>query len=168
MRKELTRTKQALDKETVQKIIQTTAYGVLSLNGDNGYLYTVPLSYVYTDGIVYFHGSPRGYKFECFQRTNKTSFSIVGQSQVVPSVRANNFQSILMWGRLHIVTDIAEKLSALRALAEKYSPGIPDNEEEIQHSLNYIFMVKLVPEWITGKEAALEVKQAAEINNENT
>lgn len=48
MRKELTRTKQALDKETVRKIIETTAYGVLSLNGDDGYLYTVPLSYVYT------------------------------------------------------------------------------------------------------------------------
>jgi len=39
MRKELTRTKQALDKETVRKIIETTAYGVLSLNGDDGYLY---------------------------------------------------------------------------------------------------------------------------------
>ncbi len=132
MRKELTRTKQALDKETVRKIIETTAYGVLSLNGDDGYLYTVPLSYVYTDGVVYFHGSPRGYKYECFQRTNKTSFSIVGQSLVVPSVRANNFQSVLIWGRLQPVTDTAEKLSALRALAEKYSPGIPDNEDEIQ------------------------------------
>ena len=40
MRKELTRTKQTLDKETVRKIIEITAYGVLSLNGDDGYLYT--------------------------------------------------------------------------------------------------------------------------------
>ena len=130
MRKELTRTKQALSNESIQRIIDTTAYGVLSLNGDDGYLYTVPLSYVYTGGAVYF--------------------------------RANNFQSVLIWGRLHIVTDIAEKLSALRALAEKYSRGIPDNEEEIQHSLNYVFMVKLVPDWITGKRAALEVREAAE------
>ncbi|MFR5391723.1 MAG: hypothetical protein ACLTHA_12805, partial [Parasutterella sp.] len=53
------------------------------------------------------------------------------------------------------------KLSALRALAEKYSPGIPDNEDEIQHSLNYVFMTKLVPEWITGKQAALEVREAS-------
>ena len=161
IRKELTRTKQALDKETIREIIETTAYGVLSLNGEEGF-YTVPLSYVYTDGVVYFHGSPRGYKYECFQRTDKTSFSIVGQSQVVPSVRANNFQSVLIWGRLQPVTDTAEKLSALRALAEKYSPGIPDNEDEIQHSLNYVFMIKLVPEWISGKQAALEVREAAE------
>ena len=97
MRKELTRTKQALSNESIQRIIDTTAYGVLSLNGDDGYLYTVPLSYVYTGGAVYFHGSPQGYKSECFQRTNKTSFSIVGQSQVVPTVRANNFQSVLIW-----------------------------------------------------------------------
>ena len=86
----------------------------------------------------------------------------MGQSQVVPRVRANNFQSVLIWGRLHPVTDTAEKLSALRALAEKYSPGIPDNEGEIQHALNYVFMVKLVPEWITGKQASLEVREAAE------
>ena len=57
---------------------------------------------------------------------------------------------------------LSEKLSALRALAEKYSPGIPDNEDEIQHSLNYVFMIKLVPEWISGKQAALEVREAAE------
>ena len=88
MRKELTRTKQALDKETVRKIIETTAYGVLSLNGDDGYLYTVPLSYVYTDGVVYFHGSPRGYKYECFQRTNKTSFSIGDGLQSAPNENA--------------------------------------------------------------------------------
>ena len=93
MRKELTRTKQALSNESIQRIIDTTAYGVLSLNGDDGYLYTVPLSYVYTGGAVYFHGSPRGYKSECFQRTNKTSFSIVGQSQVVPTVRAKIFKA---------------------------------------------------------------------------
>lgn len=162
MRKELSRTKQTLSKESIQRIIDTTAYGVLSLNGEDGYLYTVPVSYVYTDGAVYFHGSPRGYKFECVQRTNKTSFSIVGQSQVVPSVRANNFQSVLIWGKLLVVTDIAEKLSALRSLAEKYSRGIPDNEEEIQHSLNYVFMFKLVPDWIAGKQAAQEVREAAE------
>ena len=40
MRKELTRTKQALSNESIQRIIDTTAYGVLSLNGDDGYLYT--------------------------------------------------------------------------------------------------------------------------------
>jgi 5-nitroimidazole antibiotic resistance protein nimB len=28
--------------------------------------------------------------------------------------------------------------------------------------LNYVFMVKLVPDWITGKRAALEVREAAE------
>ena len=46
MRKELTRTKQVLDKQTVRRIIETSVYGVLSLNGDDGYLYSVPLSYV--------------------------------------------------------------------------------------------------------------------------
>lgn len=79
MRKELTRTKQALSNESIQRIIDTTAYGVLSLNGDDGYLYTVPLSYVYTGGAVYFHGSPRGYKSECFREPTKQAFRSSGK-----------------------------------------------------------------------------------------
>ena len=122
MRKELTRTKQALSNESIQRIIDTTAYGVLSLNGDDGYLYTVPLSYVYTGGAVYFHGSPRGYKSECFQRTNKTSFSIVGQSQVVPTVRANNFS----FGDDYIPSPIPQRNSALFVrLLKSTAPASP-------------------------------------------
>ena len=125
MRKELTRTRQALSNESIQRIIDTTAYGVLSLNGDDGYLYTVPLSYVYTGGAVYFHGSPRGYKSECFQRTNKTSFSIVGQSQVVPTVRANNFKAFSFGGD-YIPSPIPQRNSALFVrLLKSTAPEFP-------------------------------------------
>lgn len=163
MRKELVRTKQALSEEKTQEILRDGVYGVLALNGDDGYLYSVPLSYILYDGSIYFHGSPRGYKHDCFARTKKTSFSVVGQSEVVPKLRANNYKSVTVWGTLEPVTDLNEKQEALLAMADKYSKGVEDNEEEIQHSLQYVFMMKLVPECITGKEADEEVRKAGKL-----
>lgn len=45
------------------------------------------------------------------------------------------------------------KIKALRAFADKFSKGQPDNEKEIQSSLDYVFVYKLVPALITGKKA---------------
>lgn len=163
MRKELVRTKQALSEEKTQDILRDSVHGVLALNGDDGYLYSVPLSYVLYDGSIYFHGSPRGYKHDCFAKTKKTSFSIVRQSEVVPKLRANNYKSVTVWGTLEPVTNLNEKLEALRTMADKYSRGVEDNEEEIQHALQYVFMMKLVPECITGKEADEEVGKAGKL-----
>ena len=160
MRNKLVRSKQSLNPAEIHSIIETATYGVLALSGDNEFLYSVPLSYVFKDDAVYFHGAPKGYKFECIRHTDKTSFAIVGQSQVVPALRANNFKSVIIWGRLKSVTDREEKLLALRALADKYSPGIEDNEEEIMNALDYVFIAKLCIESVTGKEAISEVKEA--------
>lgn len=163
MRRELVRPKQALSEEKTQKILRDGVYGVIALNGTDGYLYSVPLSYVFFNGCVYFHGSPRGYKHDCFTKTEKTSFSVVGQSEVIPDLRANNYKSVTVWGTLEPVTDLNEKLEALRTMAEKYSKGVEDNEEEIQHSLQYVFMMKLVPNCITGKEADEAVRKASKL-----
>lgn len=125
MRKELTRTKQALSNESIQRIIDTTAYGVLSLNGDDGYLYTVPLSYVYTGGAVYFHGSPRGYKSECFQRTNKTSFSIVGKAKSFRLSERIIFKAF-SFGDDYIPSPIPQRNSALFVrLLKSTAPASP-------------------------------------------
>lgn len=157
MRKEIVRSKQSLDDKAVKQILDKAQFGVLALNGDDGYLYSIPLSYVWANGAVYFHGRPKGYKFDSMQRTKKTSFAIVAQSHVVPKLRANNFRSVIVWGVLEPVTNLEEKRAALTALADKYSPGVADNQAEIEHSLEYVFSAKLVPEAITGKEALDEV-----------
>lgn len=160
MRKEIVRSGQRLSDEAVKHILERAQFGVLALNGDENYLYSVPLSFVWTEGAVYFHGRPKGYKFDSIQRTTKTSFAIVAQSHVVPRLRANNFRSVIVWGTLEEVTNLEEKRAALIALANKYSPGVPDNQEEIEHSLKYVYSVKLVPQAITGKEALDEVIKA--------
>lgn len=161
---QLRRAKQALSEEDTLKIIKEGTHGVLALNGEGGSTYSIPLSYVFNDNTFYFHGAPVGHKAESVKRTPLASFAVVGQSEVVPQLRANNFRSAIAFGKLRVVTDKEEKLKALRLVADKYSPNQPDNEKEIQESLNYVFVFALDVDSLTGKQSIDYVQKQAEEN----
>ncbi len=50
--------------EDIEKILTNGEYGVLATVGENGYPYTVPLSYVYQDNSIYFHCAKEGHKLD--------------------------------------------------------------------------------------------------------
>lgn len=49
--------KQELSRQEIADILHKGTSGVLALLGDNDYPYAVPISYVYDDGKIYFHGA---------------------------------------------------------------------------------------------------------------
>ena len=100
MRQAIVRNTQVLSIEECKAILDRNIHGVIGLNGDDGYIYTVPVSFVRHGDQIFFHGRPKGYKSESFRRTSKTSFCVVDQSFVVPSLRANDFRSVIVWGHL--------------------------------------------------------------------
>ena len=59
------------------------------------------------------------------------------------------------WGR-------RRKSKTLRALADKFCFGIPDNEDEIQSAKQYVEVYALVIECMTGKQALEEVRLAGQ------
>ena len=58
MAREMKRIRQLMSEENNIKVLDRNTNGVLSLAGDEGYPYPVPLSYAYADGKIYFHGRP--------------------------------------------------------------------------------------------------------------
>lgn len=162
MRQDIIRNKQVLSIEECKAILDRNIHGVIGLNGDDGYIYTVPVSFVRHGDKIFFHGRPEGYKSESFKRTTKTSFCVVDQSFVVPSLRANDFRSVIVWGHLKKIEAVEEKVQALRALADKFCFGIPDNEDEIQSAKQYVEVYSLVIECMTGKQALEEVRLAGQ------
>ena len=52
---------------------------MLALDGDNGYTYAVPLSFVYADGKIYFHAALSGHKLDAIKNNDKVSFCVVSQ-----------------------------------------------------------------------------------------
>ena len=74
-------------------ILNNGTSGVLAVSGDNGYPYTVPLSYVYDNNRIYFHSANEGHKIDAVKRNPKASFCIIYQDIVVPQKYTTYFKS---------------------------------------------------------------------------
>ena len=70
MFREVARKKQALSKEECVEVLKKELRGVLSLLGEDGYPYGVPLDHYYDEesGRLYFHSGKVGYKIECMKK----------------------------------------------------------------------------------------------------
>ena len=155
MFREMRRKKQALTEEEIIKILTDGTAGVLAVDGDGGYPYAVPLSYVYHDGKIFFHCAKSGHKLDAIRRNPKASFCVIGQDQVMPQEYTTYFRSVIAFGKVRILEDDAEKWDALRLLAKKYYPeaGAQAHDDAIRHDFAPVCIVELIVEYMTGKEA---------------
>lgn len=154
MFREMRRSKQALSQEECQEILERGTFGVLAVAGDNGYPYTVPLSYMFQEGKLYFHCARSGHKLDAIRRNPKASFCVVGQDKVVPEEYTTYYRSVIVFGTVQEMPEGPEKHAAVNALMKKYFPG--DSQENrdayINDSQPRLCMLEFTMEHITGKE----------------
>ena len=117
---EMRRGDRALTEEQAVQLLEEGQYGILSLTGETGYAYGVPLNYAYRDGHIYFHGAREGNKLDHIAFNNKVSFCVVGKTSPLPEKFSYRYESIIVFGRASEVSG-QEKRDALLALVEKYS-----------------------------------------------
>ena len=155
------RTKQAMSFEDSAAVLERNTAGVLSAAGDDGYPYAVPLSYVYTDGKIYFHCAKEGHKLDAIARCEKVSFCVIDTDQVVPEEFTTYFRSVIAFGKARVLDDPAEKRAALEALGKRYSPDETPEAmaKEIDGSFKQVTMVEIAIDHLSGKEAIEFVKQ---------
>ena len=84
MFREMRRKNQQLLEEDTAAILREGSSGVLSVLGDDGYPYGVPLSYLYEEGRLYFHCAVSGHKLDALRREAKASFCVIAQDEIVP------------------------------------------------------------------------------------
>jgi uncharacterized protein len=157
MFREMRRKKQLLSKEESFAILKAHTSGVLGVTGDDDYPYTVPLSYTYEEGKLFFHCAKEGHKLDGIRRNDKVSFCVIDQDEVIPEKFATHYRSVIVFGRARILTKDSELREALKSLVEKYSPGyIEEGLAEIERDLNRVCIIEVQIEHMTGK-AALEI-----------
>lgn len=161
MFREMRRSKQLLTRAETEEILLRAASGVLAVSGDEGYPYAVPVSYVYAGGKIYFHSAKTGHKLDAIARSDKVSFCVVDQDEVVQERYTTYYRSAIAFGRARVLTDDQEKRAALLSLAEKYSPdmGRARHEQEMEKSWSAVTLVEITVEHLTGKECIELVRQ---------
>ena len=154
MFREMRRKKQQLGEDECLAIVDAATSGVLSVIGDDGYPYGVPLSFVRTGKTLVFHSAAEGHKIDAIKANPKASFTIAAQDEVVPSEYNTHFRSVIAFGQVRIVEDRAEKMTLLRALGERYWPN-HDNEleAEIAPRFDRMHVLAFDIEHLTGKQS---------------
>ena len=140
--------------EREAEILRAATSGVLALLGDEDYPYAVPLSYVYLNGKIYFHGSKVGHKIDSLLRSDKVSFCVIDQDKIMGAEYTTYFRSVIAFGRARLLEG-EEKRVPLVQLCEKYYPGHLDvTEPKVTAALERVGLIELIIEHVTGKQAA--------------
>ena len=153
MFREITRKKQCLSKDRVVEILKTEKRGVLSVIGDDGYPYGVPINFWYDEdnGKIYFHSGRAGHKVDAMARNEKVSFCVYDRGYQKDGEWALNISSVVVFGRMSIVEDFENAMNICRKLSLKYTPDTTYIEDEIQKFGKSTLCYELSPEHITGK-----------------
>lgn len=160
MFRKMRRFKQQLSLSESIEILERGKTGVLAVLGDEGYPYTVPLNYVYSDNKIYFHCAKAGHKISAIQNCDKVSFCVIDKDDVVAEEITTYFRSVIVFGKARILTEKEDIVKAAHILGLKYcsNPEFVDNE--IQTFINSLCCVEISAEHITGKQAKELITQS--------
>lgn len=174
---------QELGHDACLEMIRRATSGVLSVIGDSGYPYGVPMSFTYVDesgldadsdkpdnaadavtaaddeqnpvGRFYFHCAKTGHKLDAIRACDKACFTIIDRDDVVADEFTTYYKSVVAFGRVRIIEDEEEKRKTISILTDKYSPDESEEKKagEINKEMPAFVMLELKVEHMTGKEA---------------
>ena len=153
MFREIKRIKQKLSDAECVEILKEEKRGVLSVQGDDGYPYGLPINHYYNDadGCLYFHSGKVGHKIDAIRRCDKASFCAYDQGFRKDGEWALNIKSVIVFGRIEIIEDQETIYDISRKLSYKFTRDEAYIDQEIARSGPRTLMFRLRPEHMTGK-----------------
>ena len=151
MFRQMRRKKQELSQEECIEILISEPRGVLALLGDNDYTYAIPMSHVYVDGKIYFHGSMEGHKNDAILKHSKVSYCVMDKGVKKEDSWWYTFKSVIVFGKIKTITDEADKIDKLTHLGNKFFPTPEDTENEINRLLKRTEVFEITIEHMSGK-----------------
>lgn len=151
MFRKMRRIGQMLLKEECIDILSNEPRGVLALLGDYDYPYAIPMSHVYVDGKVYFHGSKTGHKNDAVKKYDKASYCVMDKGVKNEDGWSYTFKSVIVFGKIKTLSDDDEKIEKLTCLGDKFFPTHEETVSEIEKLLHRTEVFELTIEHMTGK-----------------
>lgn len=147
------RFKQQISDEECKEVLLSEPRGVLSVIGDDGYPYGIPMDHWYSesDGKLYFHCAKEGHKLDAIRACDKVSFCVMDKGFRKEGEWALNIRSVIVFGRIKIVDDEAKRIEIGKNLCRKFTDDENYIEHEIMNALPRALCLELTPEHISGK-----------------
>lgn len=153
MFRDIVRKKQKISQEDCIKILTNEKRGVLSVIGDDGYPYGLPINHYYNpeDGKLYFHSGKTGHKIDAMKACSKASFCVYDSGFQKDGHWALNISSVIVFGRIEFIDDFDKAIDISRRLSYKFTDDEAYIEEEVKRFGAGVLVFALTPEHITGK-----------------
>lgn len=144
---------QQLTNEECMNLLKQEVRGVLSVFGEDGYPYGLPIDFYYdeADGKLYFHGAKEGHKIDAIKANNKVSFCVYDKGFLKPGDWALNIKSVIIFGKIAPVTDHEKIVSVCEKLCRKFTDDEAYLQHELTHALPRVQILALTPDHMTGK-----------------
>lgn len=142
-----------LSPEATKEVLKKAPRGVLSLHGDDGYPYGLPLNYVYDEEAesIYFHGTKTGYKIDCIEKNPKACFTAIYEEGISEDGWSKNTASVVAYGLIEEIEDQDYAREAMINLAKKYYPNMELVDENMAASFKNTKMLVFHISYMTGK-----------------
>lgn len=153
MFRDIVRKKQKITDEECLEILKAEKRGVLSVIGDDGYPYGMPLNHFYNDedGKIYFHSGKSGHKIDAIKRCDKASFCVYDSGFRRDGEWSLNIRSVIVFGKIEIVEDFEKTIEMSRRLSYKFTSDESYINREIEKFGKATLVFALSPEHMTGK-----------------
>ena len=153
MFRKMRRFKQQVTEAECIEILKNTKRGVLSLIGDDGYPYGMPINHYYCeeDGKIYFHGAKAGHKIDAIKSCDKASYCVYNDGYRKEGEWALNITSVITFGKIHLVDDEELSLKICSELTKKFTDDQEYLDSEIEKFYKNVQCIEFVPEHMTGK-----------------
>ena len=151
MFRKIRKIKNEIDKDAVDSLLRSCRRGVLSMNGEDGYPYAIPVNYYYDEANqkIYFHGAKAGYKVDCLKSCDKVCFTVFGNESIKDLEWAPYVQSVVAFGRCHLVDTNNE---VLKTFMMKYYPSVDLVDKVIKEDSKFVQMYEISIEHKSGKQ----------------
>ena len=133
------RTDRQMDRDSAWQAVDACCFGTVSMLLPEG-------------ETLYFHCAQEGLKLKALRKHPAVCVSCVGMAEPVHDKFTTRYTSAILTGTAREVTDDAEKIRALRAICEKYTPeNMSRFDAAIAQSLSRTGIWRIDVTGITGK-----------------
>lgn len=157
----LRRTDKQMPDARLRELLERGFCGRLASVGPDGWPYVVPLLYVLRGEEIWVHNArARGHLRANVEHDSRICFELDQPGEVFPYGRFEcdtsvAYESAIVFGRVRIVDDAAEKQAFFDSFMSKYAPSGWDRPQGFFPRLEDVTVYAIRIERMTGKEAPL-------------